>query len=82
MNSENDKDILAKIHELVAEEHRLRDEAENKSKDPDPARLKSIEVELDQWWDLLRQRRALRNAGKDPKEAKLRPPQVVENYEQ
>jgi len=82
MNSENDQDILHKIHELVAEEHRLRDEAENKSKDPDPDRLKSIEVELDQWWDLLRQRRALRNAGKDPREAKLRPPQVVENYEQ
>ncbi len=82
MNSANDQDILHKVHELVAEEHRLRAEAENKSAAPDHNRISQIEVELDQWWDLLRQRRALRNAGKDPNEAKLRPPQVVENYKQ
>jgi hypothetical protein len=82
MNSANDQDILHKIHELVGEEHRLRAEAESKSTAPDHARISQIEVELDQQWDLLRQRRALRNAGKDANEAKLRPPGVVENYRQ
>ena len=50
--------------------------------DTDRERLSKIEVELDQCWDLLRQRRALRDAGRDPKEAEVRPPDVVENYEQ
>jgi len=39
-------------------------------------------IELDQCWDLLRQRRALREFGRDPEQAKVRPPKVVENYEQ
>ena len=41
-----------------------------------------VEVELDQCWDLLRQRRALREAGRDPDAADARRPEVVENYEQ
>jgi len=41
-----------------------------------------MKVELDQCWDLLRQRRALREFGRDPDQAKVRPPKVVENYEQ
>ena len=48
----------------------------------DRKRLANVQVELDQCWDLLRQRRALRDVGLDPDEAEVRPPQVVENYEQ
>lgn len=48
----------------------------------DQKRLANIQVELDQCWDLLRQRRALRDVGEDPNEAELRPPDIVENYEQ
>jgi hypothetical protein len=48
----------------------------------DHKRLAQLQVELDQCWDLLRQRRALRDVGLDPDEAEIRPPQVVENYEQ
>ena len=48
----------------------------------DRKRLAQVQVELDQCWDLLRQRRALRDGGLDPDEAALRPQQVVENYEQ
>ncbi len=44
--------------------------------------LDQMKVELDRLWDLLRRRRALRNAGKDPDEARIRPAEVVENYEQ
>jgi hypothetical protein len=48
----------------------------------DLTRLEKVKVELDQCWDLLRQRRALRDFGLDPNKAEVRPPQVVENYEQ
>jgi len=44
--------------------------------------LNSIQVELDQCWDLLRQRRALREFGKDPDRAQVRSRDVVERYEQ
>ena len=45
-------------------------------------RLESIKVSLDQAWDLLRQRRALRESGQDPEAAHARDPEVVERYEQ
>jgi hypothetical protein len=45
-------------------------------------RLADVEVELDQCWDVLRQRRALQETGQDPLEVHVRPPEVVENYEQ
>jgi len=48
----------------------------------DKQRLRQMEVELDQCWDLLRQRRALRDVGRNPDEATVRPPNIVENYEQ
>jgi len=48
----------------------------------DPQRLAQVQVELDHRWDLLRQRRALREVGLDPNIAQVRPAQVVENYEQ
>jgi len=75
-----DERILGTIKKLVDEEHALLNE-----KDLQPhahARLESIRVELDQCWDLLRQRRALREFGGDPDKAEVRPPNVVENYEQ
>jgi hypothetical protein len=50
--------------------------------DVDRARLGKINVELDQCWDLLRQRQALRDAGRNPDDAHVRPPEIVENYEQ
>jgi len=69
---------LAHIQKLVAEEHALHEKGA--LEDADHARLSSIQVELDQCWDLLRQRRALRETGHDPAEAQLRPPNVVEKY--
>jgi len=71
------------IEQLVAEEHELweRESAGNAS-ELDRQRLEQVKVSLDQCWDLLRQRRALRGAGRDPDEADVRRPEVVESYEQ
>jgi Protein of unknown function (DUF2630) len=69
----NDDEILAKIHDLVAQER----DATNHG---DPGRRRRIEVALDQCWDLLRQREGLRDAGKNPDEAQLRPEGEVEGY--
>jgi hypothetical protein len=74
-----DQPVLGHIERLVAEEHRLYSQGTNTEEDV--ARLKNIQVELDQCWDLLRQRRALREFGEDPAAARVRPPDVVENYE-
>jgi hypothetical protein len=76
----NDKSILNHIEELVAEEQRLYSKTD--ISDAERNKLKDLEIELDQYWDLLRQRRALREAGKDPDKAELRGPDTVENYEQ
>jgi hypothetical protein len=76
----NDRNVLSHIEELMAEERRLL-EATGLS-DEEQNRLNEIGVELDQYWDLLRQRRALRDAGENPDDAQLRPPGIVENYEQ
>jgi len=77
---QTDQQVLESIKKLVTEEHALHAAG---TKDPAAeARLKTLRVELDQCWDLLRQRRALREFGDDPDKAKVRPPQVVENYEQ
>ena len=75
-----DERVLGKIKKLVEEEHALYS-----GKDLDNqahARLEAVRVELDQCWDLLRQRRALREFGDDPDRAKIRPPGIVENYKQ
>jgi len=78
-----DDQIHNRIEELVAEEHELYDRAaEGDLSDNEHRRLESIKVGLDQCWDLLRQRRALREAGRDPGAAKVRDPEVVERYEQ
>jgi hypothetical protein len=78
-----DDQIHGTIEELVTEEHELWDrEARGESTPDDRRRLESLKVTLDQCWDLLRQRRALREAGLDPEQAEVRSPEVVERYEQ
>ena len=79
-NQLEDQPVLNHIQRLVAEEHRLY--GQGTLPKADRKRLEEVEIELDQCWDLLRQRRALRDVGLDPDEAEVRPPQVVENYEQ
>jgi hypothetical protein len=75
-----DRSILEHIEELVSEERKLHEQG---GLDGDgKMRLANINVELDQCWDLLRQRRALREFGKDPDAAQIRKPEVVENYQQ
>ena len=77
----NDPQIHASIEQLVAEEHDLWEkESAGVASDDDRSRLKAVQVQLDTCWDLLRQRRALRNAGLDPDSAEERSPRVVENY--
>jgi uncharacterized protein DUF2630 len=79
----DDNEIHRRIEELVAEEHRLwDDEASGGSSETDRRRLESLKVTLDQCWDLLRQRRALREAGFDPEAASVRDEQTVERYQQ
>lgn len=75
-----DKDILKYIKELVSEEQDLY--SKGKITEEEKAELQAIQVELDQYWDLLRQRRALREFGNDPDKAELRGPDTIENYEQ
>ena len=75
-----DQPILGKIETLVHEEQHLYGQAQ--LSDGDQLRLQKIQVELDQCWDLLRQRRARREFGQNPDDAKVRPASVVENYEQ
>ena len=77
-DSSKEAPVLTHIQELVTEEHRLFDKGS--LDDAESRRLATIQVELDQCWDLLRQRRALRETGRDASEAKLRPAEVVEKY--
>jgi hypothetical protein len=78
-----DRAPLDHINELMSEEHALLERAPSGGlTDADHARLKELEVELDQCWDLLRQRRARRDAGQDPSSATVRPEGVVEGYQQ
>ncbi len=76
----NDQSVLSHIDTLVKEEERLY--AQQELTDDDRGRLAKIKVELDRYWDLLRQRRALREFGQDSDKAKLRPADTVERYEQ
>jgi Protein of unknown function (DUF2630) len=74
-----DRSVLDHIRELVAEEQRLYEQ--HQRTEADHERLQKIKVELDQYWDLLRQRRALEEFGRDPADAQIRPAQIVEKYE-
>jgi hypothetical protein len=78
-----DAEIVEHIDRLVEEEHRLeRTHAGEGLSDAERVRLQNLEVQLDQAWDLLRQRRARRRAGLDPDEAEVRDPSIVERYQQ
>lgn len=79
----NDNEIVQQIDQLVDQEHDLeRRHAAEGLPEAERKKLQEIEVRLDQCWDLLRQRRARRNAGQDPGEAHVRPAEVVERYQQ
>lgn len=80
MDKNPDRPVTHHIEELVGEEHRLREQ--KAISEADRTRLESIQIELDQCWDLLRQRRALREFGEDADQARVRPKDIVENYEQ
>ena len=73
----SDQTILAHISSLIDEEHKLRSAGTAPEGD---TRLKQLEVELDQCWDLLRQRRAKREFGENPETATPRDPGTVEGY--
>jgi hypothetical protein len=82
-----DENILNRIEALVAEEHALLRREEGDATDDDALaedrrRLDRVSVELDQCWDLLRQRRARRGAGEDPDGANVRDAGTVEGYQQ
>jgi hypothetical protein len=74
----DEKDILSQIHSLVEEEHQLRDGVDHT--DIQRSRMSELEKQLDQAWDLLRQRRAKSQYGDNPDEASARPEPEVERY--
>ncbi len=81
----SDESIAARIERLVTEEHELRGREQTDRPDPsaleqDRERLAAVEVELDRCWDLLRQRRAFRDAGTNPDQAAARDAGTVEGY--
>jgi hypothetical protein len=81
----SDESIAVRIENLVAEEHELRAREQSDSVDTealgdDQQRLRAVEIELDRCWDLLRQRRALRESGGDPDDAQVRDASTVERY--
>jgi hypothetical protein len=75
-----DTSVLHRIKQLIDEEGDLY--SKSHLTDQEVERLHQMKVELDQCWNFLRQRRALRDAGKDPDNAEVRPPNIVENYKQ
>jgi hypothetical protein len=79
----DDQELVKRINELADEEHRLEEAHIGVGLAPEEEeRLRTIEVALDQSWDLLRQRRARRHAGQDPDAAEVRSAPVVEGYKQ
>jgi hypothetical protein len=77
-----DSEILGQINTLVDEEHALRERLQqgDLTADEEHQRLKSVEEQLDQCWDLLRRRRARRYYGENPDDATSRPAGEVEGY--
>jgi hypothetical protein len=79
----DDQEIVERINTLAEEEHRLEEAHVGQGLTPaEESQLRTLEVALDQCWDLLRQRRARRAAGRDPDAAQTRPAPVVEGYRQ
>ncbi len=79
----DDSQILHRIQQLVDAEHALyqRGEQEHGLNEDEEARLRGLEVTLDQCWDLLQQRRARREFGLDPNAARVRDATTVERYD-
>ena len=79
----DDTEILHHIEKLVNEEHELTQLHEGEGlNDEQHARMRALEISLDQCWDLLRQRRARRSAGLNPDAAQVRDPEIVEHFQQ
>ncbi|HET6728886.1 MAG TPA: DUF2630 family protein [Jiangellaceae bacterium] len=80
----DERQILEQVQALVDREHELRERVQGGEIDPEEehAQLRQVEEALDQCWDLLRQRRARRDAGQSPDEAVVRPVTEVEGYQQ
>ena len=79
----DDATIVHHISELADREHELEQRAVGEPLSTDElAQLEDLEIQLDQCWDLLRQRRARRNAGLDPDDARVRNADTVEHYKQ
>ena len=79
----NDREITAKISELVDQEHQLeRAHVGRPLSEDEHARMNALNVQLDQCWDLLRQRRARREMGQNPDDTQVRQDRVVEGYQQ
>jgi hypothetical protein len=77
----DDQDVLDGINQLAHEEHQLFEkESRGEASDEERQRLHTLQVQLDQCWDLLHQRRALRRAGDDPDRAAIRDERTVEGY--
>jgi hypothetical protein len=81
----DDQSILSRIEALVHEEHALQGSEQGEATHGealagDRQRLQAVSVELDRCWDLLRQRRARRDAGADPDDAQVRDSETVEKY--
>ena len=79
--ADQDADVIEQIEQLAHEEHALFEkESRSEASSRERSRLKEIEVQLDQCYDLLRQRRARRAAGLDPDGAAVRDEKTVEGY--
>ena len=78
-----DGEISKSIDDLVQEEHRLWEaESRGEAGEAERRRLAEVKVALDQCWDLLRQRRALEEFGRNPDQAQVRSEETVEHYQQ
>jgi hypothetical protein len=77
----DDKTVTDRIDELARREHELFErESKGSATDAEREELRQIQIRLDQWWDLLRQRRARREFGQNPEDAQLRDEKTVEGY--
>ncbi|MUL41037.1 DUF2630 family protein [Streptomonospora sp. PA3] len=82
MSDSQESSILSRISDLVSEERDLREQSEHRLTPEERQRMRRLEQELDQCWDLLRQRRAREEFGDDPDAAHVRPAGEVEDYRQ
>jgi len=76
----NDRSVMDHIKELTEKEEDLYGKSD--LTDEEVKDLHSVKAELDQYWDLLRQRRAFRDAGEDPERAKMRSSDTIRDYKE